>query len=199
MENYTSNQLYTTQINNKQLSIFPLVDNNNVLSQEPIYDKFGNFIKYLSNFRYVETDINTKEFREFNVLVDLDINLYNTDINYRTAIYSKLLSFNRIGKIYNEYNRYAGGLYFDSSTNQYEKYVEQEILDSLNYKQQIKEQNRLFTFERQRQAFFRRTVARPVHIKNSHAEVLTQDKYKEMYGTNSNQYQQYQGSYEDER
>ena len=38
MSNYSSNQIFTTNRNNKQLSIFPLVDDNNVISQEPIYD-----------------------------------------------------------------------------------------------------------------------------------------------------------------
>lgn len=195
MSNYSSNQIFTTNRNNKQLSIFPLVDDNNVISQEPIYDKSGNFLKYLSNFRYVEIDNNTQEFKQFNILVDLDINLYNTDVNYRNAIYSKLLSFNRIDKIRYKYNKYAGGLYFDKNTQQYKKYIEQEILDSLEYKQYIKNQQRLSSFEKKRQDFLRRTTVRPVHVKDSHAEVLIPAKYQEMYRSS---YNKYQDSYSDD-
>lgn len=195
MRNYSSSQLYTMTKNNKQLSIFPLVDNNNVLSQEPIYDKYGNYIKNLTNFRYVEIDNNTQEFKQFNILVDLDLNLYNNDINYRNAIYSKLLSFNRIPKICNEYNRYAGGLYFNRKTNQYEKYVEKTILDSLEYKQQLRYQKNSTVAKTKRQAFLREISARSVHYKDSHAEVLTQAKYQEMYRSSSNKYQ---NSYSDE-
>lgn len=196
MSNYSSNQIFTTNRNNKQLSIFPLVDDNNVISQEPIYDKFGNFLKYLSNFRYVEIDNNTQEFKQFNILVDLDINLYNTDVDYRNTIYAKLLSFNRIDKICDNYNKYAGGLYFDRNTQQYEKYIEQEILDSLEYKQNIKNQQRLSSFEKKRQDFLRRTAAKPVHVKDSHAEVLTQAKYQEMYRSSSNKHQDSSSDYE---
>ncbi len=183
MKNYNiPNQLYTMQTDNKQISIFPLLNKDNSLSQEPIYDAYGNFIKYLSNFRYIENNNETNQFKSFNILVDLDINLYNNDINYRNAIYSKLLSYNRIDKIYNEYHNYAGGLSFNPATNKYEKYVDKRILDSLNYKQKLKNQDRLSSFQNKRRDFLSRVQSYGVHIKTDHAQKLTPEMYKEMYG-----------------
>ena len=188
MENYySSHQTYTMQKDNKKISIFPLVDDNNVISQEPIYDRNGNFIRYLSKFRYIQTDNLNNQCMSFNILIDLDINLYNHDINYRNAIYSKLLSPNRISKIHNEYNKYAGGLYFDPKTHKYSKYIDPQILDGLDYKRKLEEQKSSSSFQKRRQDFLKRTSS----IKPDHAEILSQSIYQEMYGKNTSYYKSY--------
>ena len=187
MENYyISNEPYTMQINNKKISISPVVDNNGVLSQEPIYDEKNNLIRYLSNFRYTENDNQTHQFKAFNILVDLDVDLYNSNSIYRNSIYTSLLSCDRIDKICNQYHRYAGGLLFNNKTNQYDKFVDPQILNSLDYKEKL-EQQESSSFQKDRQDFLKRICPSNCHIKENHAEILTTETYREMYGIDDQQ------------
>lgn len=164
--------------NNYSFSVSPLVDDNNTLHQEPIYDRNGNLIRYLSSFRCSQIDNITKQFESFNILVDLDINLYNTDINYKNTLYSRLISYDRIKKIINQYNGYAGGLYWNESTHEYEKYIDARILDSINYQKHLEDEKTKESskFEERRKNFLHE-IHDDTYVKPNHATVLSQENH----------------------
>lgn len=121
------------------------------------------------------------------VLMDMNLEQYNRlfqDSEYATTVANSFLNKDRMGKILGEYGGYAGGLEIDDTGSIKGKYVDNGIIKSLKYirEQEIEKMKRINkeSDEAHRRGIEEKARRQGVHVKTSHATILSDSLYNEM-------------------
>lgn len=167
-------------------------EDGTTINISPILDKLGNQvyeqvlnhrtgqIQYMPKYNICSEEIRNLTGSDMtNILMDVDIKLLQ-DPTYSSYIANTLLGTNRISKIMNEYERYAGGIEINDVGEVRGKYIDNGIIAGLkanrqeNFARYQEEQARR---EAEREAEIKEYAeSQGVNIKTSHAEDLS--KYR---------------------
>ena len=164
-------------------------DDGTTINISPILDKLGNQVyEQVLNHRTGEMQympkysISSNELEGIigcsmtNILMDVDSKLLQ-DPTYSHYISNVLLGSNRISKIINEYERYAGGLEMNDSGDIKGEYIDKGIIAGLSASRQenfARYQQEQARRDAEREAEIRQQAqAHGVNIKTSHAEELS--------------------------
>ena len=164
-------------------------DDGTTINISPILDKLGNQVyEQVLNHRTGQIqympkyNISSNELEGMigcsmtSILMDVDSKLLQNP-TYSHYISNVLLGTNRISKIINEYERYAGGIEMNESGDITGKYIDKGIIKGLTANRQenfAKYQEEQARRDAERQAeIIQQAQAHDVNIKTSHAEELS--------------------------
>ena len=158
------------------IGISPMLDKLGNQAYETVLNYRTGQLQYLPKYNICSEEINNiRGCNLTSIVMDVDSRLLQ-DPTYSNYIVNSFLGTDRIYKIFNEYEGYAGGISINER-GEIGRYIDQGIVQSLNavrlQKNEIYEKEQEKRNEEWRLAVEEKAKNIPLHIKDSHAEELS--------------------------